>query len=218
MSTCSSRAQSWWTRCCGGCPQLSVLATSREPLGVADEAVWRVSPLALHQDSSRVIARRCIGRGGAGRERLSDALGCSSGQSSRFLELAGQKCHIQEDRIVEGCGCVRRGCRLARLLVSVRVRLVQVLGMTGTREATASSRFSCGWPVDDGLQEYRETVPRHVWSPGADRPVRVRQLGSSICMLLLTQMDKGALHMTIDPNIRDRPSRNSSNRQERRTS
>ena len=29
------------------CPHLRVLATSREPLGVAGEQVWRVPPLAL---------------------------------------------------------------------------------------------------------------------------------------------------------------------------
>ena len=29
----------------GGCPNFRILATSREPLGVAGEAVWRLEPL-----------------------------------------------------------------------------------------------------------------------------------------------------------------------------
>ena len=36
----------WPTRLLGACPGLRVLATSREPLGVAGEAVWPVPPLA----------------------------------------------------------------------------------------------------------------------------------------------------------------------------
>jgi predicted ATPase/DNA-binding CsgD family transcriptional regulator len=36
----------------GSCPRLRILATSREPLGVADEVVWRMPPLAVPQSSS----------------------------------------------------------------------------------------------------------------------------------------------------------------------
>ncbi len=47
-STCSTpvvpRCSS---RCWAGAPELTVLATSREPLGVAGETTWRVPPLAL---------------------------------------------------------------------------------------------------------------------------------------------------------------------------
>ncbi len=35
------------TRLLAGCPELTVLATSREPLGLPGEAVWRLPPLAL---------------------------------------------------------------------------------------------------------------------------------------------------------------------------
>jgi len=38
------------------CPQLSVLATSREPLGIGGEAVWRLPPLSLPEPTGSVPA------------------------------------------------------------------------------------------------------------------------------------------------------------------
>ncbi|WP_414942643.1 helix-turn-helix transcriptional regulator [Amycolatopsis sp. cmx-11-51] len=40
-----------------GCPGVSVLATSREPLGVSGEAVWRVPPMGM-ESASRLFADR----------------------------------------------------------------------------------------------------------------------------------------------------------------
>jgi predicted ATPase len=39
------------------CPRLTVLATSREPIGVPDEVTWRVPPLSLADDADSSNAR-----------------------------------------------------------------------------------------------------------------------------------------------------------------
>ncbi len=41
----------------GGCPNLRILATSREPLGVTGETVWRLEPLAS-EDAYRLFLER----------------------------------------------------------------------------------------------------------------------------------------------------------------
>ncbi|MDT5071927.1 MAG: hypothetical protein QOH82_1247 [Mycobacterium sp.] len=40
------------------CPNVTVLATSREPVAVAGEQVWRVPPLSLHHDAIALFAER----------------------------------------------------------------------------------------------------------------------------------------------------------------
>jgi predicted ATPase/DNA-binding CsgD family transcriptional regulator len=40
------------------CPILKVLATSREPIGVAGEVIWRVPPLSLHDEAVELFASR----------------------------------------------------------------------------------------------------------------------------------------------------------------
>ncbi|BBZ42470.1 helix-turn-helix transcriptional regulator [Mycobacterium conspicuum] len=40
------------------CPQVKVLATSREPMGVAGEVTWRVPPLSLHDEAVELFASR----------------------------------------------------------------------------------------------------------------------------------------------------------------
>ena len=51
--------RAWSRRCCARCPGLRVLATSREPLGVAGEAVWPVRPAGAARpgDGARRPAR-----------------------------------------------------------------------------------------------------------------------------------------------------------------
>jgi predicted ATPase/class 3 adenylate cyclase len=42
----------------GGCPGLTVLATSREPIGVPGELIWRVPPLSLADDAIELFTDR----------------------------------------------------------------------------------------------------------------------------------------------------------------
>jgi predicted ATPase/class 3 adenylate cyclase/DNA-binding CsgD family transcriptional regulator len=42
----------------GGCPRLSVLTTSREPIGMAGEVTWRVPSLSLANDAARLFEDR----------------------------------------------------------------------------------------------------------------------------------------------------------------
>jgi len=42
----------------GGCPGLTVLATSREPLGIAGEAIWRVASLSLADEAVELFGDR----------------------------------------------------------------------------------------------------------------------------------------------------------------
>ena len=42
----------------GGCPGLTVLATSREPIGVPGERIWRVPPLSLADDAIELFTDR----------------------------------------------------------------------------------------------------------------------------------------------------------------
>ena len=42
----------------GACPRLTVLATSREPIGVAGEVTWRVPSLSLADDAVRLFSDR----------------------------------------------------------------------------------------------------------------------------------------------------------------
>jgi predicted ATPase/DNA-binding CsgD family transcriptional regulator len=42
----------------GACANATVLATSREPIGVAGEAIWRVPPLSLHDEAVELFANR----------------------------------------------------------------------------------------------------------------------------------------------------------------
>jgi predicted ATPase/class 3 adenylate cyclase/DNA-binding CsgD family transcriptional regulator len=42
----------------GGCPRLTVMATSREPIGVAGEVTWRVPSLSLGGDAVRLFSDR----------------------------------------------------------------------------------------------------------------------------------------------------------------
>lgn len=42
----------------GGCPRLTVLATSREPIGVSGEVTWRVPSLSFDDDATRLFADR----------------------------------------------------------------------------------------------------------------------------------------------------------------
>jgi predicted ATPase/class 3 adenylate cyclase/DNA-binding NarL/FixJ family response regulator len=42
----------------GGCPGVTVLATSREPIGVAGEAIWRVSSLSLADEAVELFVDR----------------------------------------------------------------------------------------------------------------------------------------------------------------
>jgi predicted ATPase/class 3 adenylate cyclase/DNA-binding CsgD family transcriptional regulator len=41
-----------------GCPEITVLATSREPIGVAGEAIWRVSSLSLNDSAVQLFVDR----------------------------------------------------------------------------------------------------------------------------------------------------------------
>jgi non-specific serine/threonine protein kinase len=56
------------------CPEVNVLATSREPLGVAGEVVWRVAPLSVAGESSEAV-RLFVARAGTrqAKFRLTDA-------------------------------------------------------------------------------------------------------------------------------------------------
>jgi predicted ATPase/DNA-binding SARP family transcriptional activator len=47
-------------RLLGECPRLRILATSREPLGITGEAVWRVEPLALPATNAELDAARLM--------------------------------------------------------------------------------------------------------------------------------------------------------------
>ena len=62
-STCSSACAGWPRRCCSACPSLRVLATSREPLGIAGETTWRVPSLVAAR--RRAADRRSAGSGDA---------------------------------------------------------------------------------------------------------------------------------------------------------
>jgi predicted ATPase len=42
----------------GGCPKLTILATSREPIGVPGELIWRVPPLSLADDAIELFTDR----------------------------------------------------------------------------------------------------------------------------------------------------------------
>ena len=42
----------------GACPRLTVLATSREPIGVPGEVIWRVPPLSLADDAIELFTDR----------------------------------------------------------------------------------------------------------------------------------------------------------------
>lgn len=42
----------------GACPELTILATSREPLGVAGEVIWRTPPLSVSDDAVELLAQR----------------------------------------------------------------------------------------------------------------------------------------------------------------
>ena len=42
----------------GACPQLTILATSREPLGVPGELTWRVPSLSLADEAVELFADR----------------------------------------------------------------------------------------------------------------------------------------------------------------
>jgi predicted ATPase/DNA-binding CsgD family transcriptional regulator len=42
----------------GGCPRLTVLTTSREPIGIAGEAIWRVSSLSLADEAVELFVDR----------------------------------------------------------------------------------------------------------------------------------------------------------------
>ena len=42
----------------GGCPRLTVLATSREPIGIAGEAIWRVGSLSLADEAVELFIDR----------------------------------------------------------------------------------------------------------------------------------------------------------------
>jgi predicted ATPase/class 3 adenylate cyclase/DNA-binding CsgD family transcriptional regulator len=42
----------------GGCPQLTILATSREPIGIAGEVTWRVPSLALEDEAIELFTDR----------------------------------------------------------------------------------------------------------------------------------------------------------------
>jgi predicted ATPase/DNA-binding CsgD family transcriptional regulator len=42
----------------GACANARILATSREPIGVAGEAIWRVPPLSLHDEAVELFAHR----------------------------------------------------------------------------------------------------------------------------------------------------------------
>ena len=72
------------------CPHLAVVATSREPLGVAGETVWRVPPLAVPEARQRPAVPPAADGDGSPRRLLartrcgcsSSAPGCS-GRSSR---------------------------------------------------------------------------------------------------------------------------------------
>ena len=56
-STCWTPAPGWPTRCCGPAPDLRVLATSREALGIAGETAWPV-PAAARCPAARPPRRR----------------------------------------------------------------------------------------------------------------------------------------------------------------
>ena len=42
----------------GGCPALTLLATSREPIGVPGEVTWRVPSLSLDDEAIELFADR----------------------------------------------------------------------------------------------------------------------------------------------------------------
>ena len=57
-NTCSTRAPSWLSLCLVRRPGLTVLATSREPIGVSGEATWRVPSLSVADEAIELFADR----------------------------------------------------------------------------------------------------------------------------------------------------------------
>src|SRR6266508_3282057 len=75
LDTCEhhrNRVAAMVSQLLAGCPQLSVIATSREPLGLAGEVVWRIPPLSVntigdrrHSDAvALLLDRATAARGG----------------------------------------------------------------------------------------------------------------------------------------------------------
>ena len=131
-STCSTPAPRWPTRCCAAAPALRVLATSREPLGIAGETTWRVAVAGAARPRPPAGARTSW--------PASTRSGCSSSARRRrcpsFALTAGNAAAVAEV-------CRRLdGIPLALELAAARVRVLppEQLGGPAGRPLPAADR------------------------------------------------------------------------------
>ena len=107
-STCSARPRRSSTRCCASAPDLTVVATSREPLRVPGEVVFRVASLGIPDPGAGPRARGAAAlRGGAAVRRACG--GRRAGVRGRRGERGRCRAHLLPARRAAARARARRG-------------------------------------------------------------------------------------------------------------
>jgi predicted ATPase len=95
----------------GTCPGLKLLATSREPIGVTGEVIWRVPSLSLADEAIEPFTDR--GRHVRSKDRVGAAAGYSSGASPAGRVLSSgtrvRSVRLLELHVLELAGILHAG-------------------------------------------------------------------------------------------------------------